>query len=216
MESKKHVFWQAFFVTTLFFLIGFVFGIYLEQMRSDDLSATFYQSETSLYDSLALGRLIGDNSTSCAELRKANIDFADKIYNEARELEKYDEKNKLTDSIKSVHRKYDLLRTLLWMNVIDLKKRCGNIDSIVYFYSYGTDSIEIKSKQAVFSNVLGDLKEKRGNDFVLIPIATNQDIQSLSYLLGAYNMGESPAILINEKVAIYELKTVSEIESYLK
>ena len=185
-------------------------------MRSDDLSATFYQSETSLYDSLALGRLIGDNSTSCAELRKANIDFADKIYNEARELEKYDEKNKLTDSIKSVHRKYDLLRTLLWMNVIDLKKRCGNIDSIVYFYSYGTDSIKIKSKQAVFSNVLGDLKEKRGNDFVLIPIATNQDIQSLSYLLGAYNMGESPAILINEKVAIYEPKTVSEIESYLK
>ena len=122
----------------------------------------------------------------------------------------------MTDSIKSVHRKYDLLRTLLWMNVIDLKKRCGNIDSIVYFYSYGTDSIEIKSKQAVFSNVLGDLKEKRGNDFVLIPIATNQDIQSLSYLLGAYNIGESPVILINEKVAIYEPKTVSEIESYLK
>src|SRR3989338_5217056 len=127
MENKKHVFWQAFFLTTLFFLIGFVFGIYLEQMRSDDLSATFYQSETSLYDSLALGRLIGDNSTSCAELRKTNIDFADKIYNEARELEKYDEKNKLTDSIKSVHRKYDLLGTLLWMNVIELKKRCGII-----------------------------------------------------------------------------------------
>jgi len=58
MENKKHVFWQAFFLTMLFFFLGLVLGIYLEQTRIDSTNIAFYQSEVSLYDSFALGKLL--------------------------------------------------------------------------------------------------------------------------------------------------------------
>ena len=215
MENKKHVFWQAFFVTMLFFLVGLVLGVYLEQLRSDDLSTTFYDSEVSLYDSFALGRLIDSNITSCEDLKEAGINFADKIYFEAKELERFDEKTKLTESMKSIHRKYDLLRTLLWINILDLKKKCTNTNSVVYFYVYDAEDIETKSKQVVWGRILRELKEKKGNEFFLIPIAVDQEIESLNYLLGFYNVDEFPAVLINEKDVLYEHKTTEEIGDYL-
>ena len=215
MENKKHVFWQAFFVTMLFFLVGLVLGIYLEQLRSDNLSITFYDSEVSLYDSFALGKLIDSNITSCEDLKEASINFADKIYLEAKELERFDEKSKLTESMKSIHRKYDLLRTLLWINVIDLKNKCSDVNSVVYLYVYDTEDIEIKSKQVVWGRILNELKEKEGENVLLIPIATDQEIESLNYLLEFYNVNEFPAVLINEKDVLYGHKTAEEIEDYL-
>ena len=215
MENKKHVFWQAFFVTFLVFLVGLVLGVYLEQIRSDNFSVAFYDSEVSLYDSFALGKLIEGNFTSCENLKEASINFADKIYSEARDLERYDEKSKLTESIKSVHRKYDLLRTILWINLIDLKSKCGEINTIVYLYVYDTENIETKSNQIVWERILSEAKEKEGNDAILIPIAVDQKIESLDFLIEEYKIEKFPAVLINEKNVFYEHKTSEEIQGYL-
>ncbi|MEK6819988.1 MAG: hypothetical protein AABY03_02225 [Nanoarchaeota archaeon] len=215
MENKKHVFWQAFFVTVLIFLVGLVLGVYLEQIRADSFSIAFYDSEVSLYDSFALGKFIEGNFTSCENLKEASINFADKIYLEAIDLEKYDEKNKLTESIKSVHRKYDLLRTILWINLIDLKSECDEINTVVYFYVYDTDNIETKSSQIVWERILSEVKEKEGNDIILIPIAIDQNIESLDLLIGKYKIEKFPAVLVNEKDVFYEHRTSDEIQGYL-
>src|SRR3989344_3887705 len=114
--SKKHVFWQAFFVTVLLFLIGLILGVYLEQLRSDRLSVDFYESEVSLYDSLLLSDLLESSQISSQEIVEANFDFADRIYFEVRELEFLDDSNKITKATKSLHRKYDLLRAILLVN----------------------------------------------------------------------------------------------------
>ena len=215
MENKKHVFWQAFFVTVLIFLVGLVLGVYLEQIRADSFSIAFYDSEVSLYDSFALGKLIEGNFTSCENLKEASINFADKIYNEARELERYDEKSRLTESIKSVHRKYDLLRTILWINLIDLKGKCGEINTVVYLYVYDTDEIKTKSNQVVWERILSEVKEKEGNDIILIPIAVDRKIESLDLLIGKYKIEKFPAVFINEKDVFYEHRTSDEIQGYL-
>ena len=81
---------------------------------------------------------------SCEDLKNASINFADKIYEEAKELERFESSNKLTDSLKIIHGKYDLLRTLLWMNVIDIKENCGEIDTVVYLYEYNSDDLQIR------------------------------------------------------------------------
>ncbi|MBI4116437.1 hypothetical protein HY449_01695 [Candidatus Pacearchaeota archaeon] len=214
-ENKKHVFWQALFLTILFFLLGLVFGVYMEQLRADGVSVAFYQSEVSLYDSFALGKLFESNLTSCADLKEATTRFADKIYSEARQLEKYDTKSELTDSMKTIHRKYDLLRTLLWMNALEIKQKCGELNTAVYLYNYGTEDIEIKSKQNVFGKILNDLKNEKGGDVLLIPIAANQEIESLSYLTRKYNLSELPVIFVNEKKAFYEPASSDEIGKYL-
>ena len=97
-----------------------------------------------MYDSLALSKLSEGSLASCGELKEGLVSFADKIYEEARDLERFDEKNKLTESLKTVHRKYDFLRTLLWMNIIEVKERCGGVNSVVYLYVYNTEDISTK------------------------------------------------------------------------
>ena len=216
LEDRRHVFWQAFFLALLFMSLGVVLGIYLEQIRADETNISFYQSETSLYDSFAIGKLIENPYVSCEDLKLANINFADRIYEEARNLEKYETSNKLTDSLKTLHRKYDLLRTLLWMNVINVEKNCGQINTIVYLYQYNTDDVEISSKQVVWSRTLQELKEIKGDGFILIPIAVDQDIVSLDYLIKTYNVQEFPAVLINEETILYDLETAEELEKHLR
>ena len=215
LESKKHVFWQAFFLAVLFFFLGLILGIYLEQTRIDNTNIAFYQSESSLYDSFALGKLSENPSVSCEDLKSASVDFADQIYEEAKDLEKFDGANKLTKSLKVVHRKYDLLRTLLWMNIISFKENCGEINTAVYLYKYNAENIEIRSKQIVWSRILEDLKNERGDDLILIPIAMDQNLVSLDYLLRTYGLTDFPAVILNEKDIFYEHETVKELEKYL-
>ena len=215
LESKKHVFWQAFFLAVLFFFLGLILGIYLEQTRIDNTNIAFYQSESSLYDSFALGKLSENPSVSCEDLKSASVDFADQIYEEAKDLEKFDGANKLTKSLKVVHRKYDLLRTLLWMNIISFKENCGEINTAVYLYEYDAENIEIRSKQIVWSRILEDLKNERGDDLILIPIAMDQNLVSLDYLLRTYGLTDFPAVILNEKNIFYEHRTVKELEKYL-
>jgi len=216
LSNKKHVFWEAFFLAVLFVLLGLVLGIYLEQLRTDNTNISFYQSETSLYDSFALGKLLENPYVSCEDLKLANVNFANQIYDEARYLEKYEDSSKLTDSLKIIHRKYDVLRTLLWMNVISLEGKCGEINTVVYLYNYSSEDVEIKSRQTVWSRTLQDLKENEGDNLILIPIAADQDIVSLNYLLRTYGVRDSPAVLINEKVVLYEIHSAEEIKDYLR
>ena len=215
LESKKHVFWQAFFLAVLFFFLGLILGIYLEQTRIDNTNIAFYQSESSLYDSFALGKLSENPLVSCEDLKSASVDFANQIYEEAKYLEKFDDSNKLTKSLKVVHRKYDLLRTLLWMNIISFKENCGEINTAVYLYEYDTENIEINAEQIVWSRILEDLKNKRGDDLILIPIAVDQNLVSLDYLTKTYGLTDFPAVILNEKNIFYEHKTVKELEKYL-
>ncbi|MEX0932792.1 MAG: hypothetical protein WDZ77_01700 [Candidatus Pacearchaeota archaeon] len=215
-ESKKHVFWQAFFLTVLFFFFGLVMGTYLEQSRAEILNSNFYESEVLLYDSFALNNLIENPSISCEQLVRSNVRFADRIYEEARELERFDESSKLTQSIKTIHKKYDVLRTLLWINVISVKEKCPNIvNSVVYLYIYDTEEISIRSEQAVWSKILGDLKTERGSEVILIPIAVDQGVNSLDSLNDIYGINSFPSVIINEEHVISEIKTAKELGNYL-
>ncbi len=216
LESRKHVFWQALLLTGLFFILGLVLGVYLEQMRSESFNTDFYQSEISLYDSLALSKLSGSGLVSCDELKRANIDFANKIYIEARDLEKLDEKSQLTESLQTIHKKYDLLRTLLWMNVIEVNQKCGETNSIVYLYSYNNEDVKVRSEQAVWSKLLGDLKERNGNTIILIPIAADNNVTSLEFLTKRFGVQKYPAVIVNEKTVLYNPETVNDIEKLLK
>jgi hypothetical protein len=214
LQDKRHVFWQALLIAIIVFLLGLVMGVYLEQLRSDKLSVLIYDSEVSFYDSLLLSDVSTSLEVSSSELIDANLDFADKIYKEARILEKFDDANKLTDSAKSLHRKYDLLRTSLWLNLINLKKDY-NINTVVYFYEYQTEDIDVKAKQRAFSKVLEDFKLEQGNNIVLIPIAVDSNIASLDYLLDQYEINEFPSIFINEEYFTSEIPTVEELENFL-
>lgn len=215
LKNKKHVFWQALFVTLLIFGIGLVFGIYLEQQRADDFNSMFFESESSLFDAIALINLLDSENLSCEDLINAHIDFADKIYFEARTLEKVDDSTKLTNSLKSIHKKYDLLRTILWINIIKVKENCKGVNSVVYLYEYSAEEISIRAEQNVWEKILFDLKQEEGANIILIPIAVDNDVASLDYLIRLYDVHEFPSVIINEDQVISEVSTTSDLKKYL-
>lgn len=215
--SNKHIFWQAFVVTFIIFWIGILMGIYFEKSRIAKLDKFYFDSETEMIDLQLSSQILKSTQLNCNISNEKSISFADRIYNEAKQLEKYDESNKLTQDIISVHKRYDLLRTMLWESIIENQQRCkNNANTIVYLYKYLDATIETKALQGAMSNSLVDLKNKYGSKLILIPLAADTNVDSLSILMKNYNISHYPVIIINDKYFISDLKTVAELEKYLK
>jgi len=216
LGNKKNVFWEALLVAVLVFSIGLLFGMFFESSLVEKMNTYYADSEISLIDMLAIGDAIHLESMSCSEAIDANIKFADKIYNEGLILEDYESSNQIDDEIKLIHKKYDVLRTLLWLNLMRLEDNCGeDFSTVVYLYEYGTEDLDKRASQDVWSKILGDLKEKRGNEMILLPISGNGDLVSLNSLISQFNISEFPVVIINNEHVIQDLTSVEDLESYL-
>lgn len=216
LGNPKNVFWEALFLTVVVFFFGLLIGYAIEGNRLDDINVYYAQSELSLMDILALNSLIDMENSSCNELITSNLKFADRIYEEARTLEKFEGAGKLSDNLKLAHKKYDLLRTFLWVNAMKVKRECiENFSVVVYLYEQETEDLAQKATQNVWSKILFDLKQKEGAKIVLIPIAVDSGLASLNSLINKYEISSFPVVIINENV-LMDLKSVEELERYLK
>jgi len=215
-ESQKHVFWQALLATILIFGLGLLIGFALEDARTSKISNMYTKSEIDLIDMRAQSDVYGIGTLDCGKVVEENIKFADRIYEEAKLLDKYQEASKLSDEIILEHKKYDLLRTLVWTNSIKIKQTCNaSYHNIVYLYNYRNLGVEERAKQQVFSKMLQDLKDRQANNIMLIPIAADSDLASLNILLGTFNITSFPTILIDEKTKIENVENVTDIEQHL-
>ncbi len=214
MVSSKHAFWQALVFTIIVFAIGILLGFFLEGSRTDDIELRLLNSEINLLDEQIRVRGVGRFDVDCELARESTFLFADDIYGEVRQLELYDSKAKLDDSLRILHRRYDLLRMMLWMESMDLKEKCSNdFHTIVYFFNYATKEIDVQAKQASLSRLLLDLKEKHGNEILLIPIAGNLELHSVELVLERYGVSELPVIIVDEEKLIRDVVTLSELEN---
>jgi hypothetical protein len=217
-KNTKNVFWQALILTIIVFAAGIFLGIAYEGRKIDEINDYYVLSEIFLMDSLALSKLtdvIDTSLVSCGVLIDANIEFADKIYEEAYILEKYEESGKLSEALKILHRKYDLLRTLLWINLMDIPDKCKeNVSIVIYLYEYETEDLTKKATNRVWSKILFDLKQEMGNKSIIIPIAADSDLTSLNSLISKYNISEYPVVIIDEHI-ISEINFVEELREYL-
>jgi hypothetical protein len=219
LKSKKNVFWEAFFVAVVIFLFGLVLGLAFENTRLRKISDYYSESEIALMDVLVMSNFVELDSSKCSDLIQMNLDFADKVYKEAKLMEKYFNAGKLNeDSFWIVHKRYDILRTFLWVNSLRILEKCPESDfsSIVYLYEYKTEDINKKAIQGVWSKVLGDLKAIYGEKIVLIPIAVDSDLLSLKGMISEFEISEFPVVIINNKFLITELSSVEELRKYLE
>ena len=94
-KNSRKSFWQAFIMTIFVFIIGIFLGITYEGNNLNKMNDYYVQSEIFLLDTLALSKItdteLNNNSIKCELLIDANIEFADRIYVEARSLERYEE-----------------------------------------------------------------------------------------------------------------------------
>jgi len=214
LKSRKHVFWEALVVTIAIFLAGIFLGMLIETGNSNQINNLYLQSEISLTDAMAGLRITENSELDCESLKTNNINFANQVYEEAKLLEKYETSGKLTEGMKLLHKKYDLLRTILWMSNQDSLGRCENFNLIIYLYEYETEQIEKKATQKVWSKILLDAKQEQ-DDILLIPIAADQNLSSLNLLLTQYEIEQFPALIINNEHIIHTLNNINQIQPLL-
>lgn len=216
-NNPKNAFWQALILTIAVFLIGMFIGVAYEGNKVGEVNDYYVLSEISLMDSFALSKILDVGNFNCKVLLDSNIDFANRIYDEAIILERYETSEKLSDALKLAHRRYDLLRTLLWINVMGIPSECmENTSFVVYLYEYNTKDLVKKSENLVWSRILFDLKQEVGDKIILIPIAADSNLNSLEPLISEFNISEYPAVIIDNKHVFTEIKTVEEFKKYLK
>ncbi|MBS3071533.1 hypothetical protein J4408_00925 [Candidatus Pacearchaeota archaeon] len=215
MVSNKHVFWQALLSAILIFGVGIFLGIAFEEARNHSVENSLLVSEINVLDNQVAGQLGTDLSLSCDTIKNNIIKIADKIYDEARVLEEYDYASQLTTALETMHKRYDLLRVMLWTQSINYEKKCGDgFHIVVYLYQYKDPEPQIRSEQIVFSRILEGLKDKYGNDFVLIPIAGDLKLESVELIKEKYNLKSYPAVIIDGKI-IDSTAELSKIEEDL-
>lgn len=216
LKSKKNVFWEALLVTILIFVFGIFLGIGFEKRNVSIVENYYAQSEVSMMDMFVLQNIIDSGSYQCEDLVEANIEFADKIYEEAVLLEPYEESNILTKEIIVSHQKYDLLRAFVLVNSLRVSKKCSaNFVPVAYLYEYNTKEIKTKATQKVWSRILADVKQKYGSKIILIPIAVDNNLSSVNVIVSKFNIEKFPAVVIGEEIILNELTSVKDIETYL-
>lgn len=217
-NKSKRVFWQALIMAFVIFWTGIMLGIFFEDSRANKLEIVFFNAETDIFDVQLQNEILELLEFNCETAIQENINFADKIYFDARQLEKYDASTKITQDIIDLHKRYDLLRVMLWKNTIKLQEKCQEeINSVVYLYDYNEPSVNTKAKQGALSNSLLELKSKYQDIIILIPIADDTGVKSLDLLKQTYNLQKykPPIVVINQKHIITNIQSVEELEQYI-
>ncbi|OYT41420.1 hypothetical protein B6U80_01385 [Candidatus Pacearchaeota archaeon ex4484_26] len=214
-RKQKHVFWQALILASLIFGSGILLGYILENNRTNKIESLFQQTELEFLDLRATSQFYSLQTINCEESTKELINFADRIYNELLKLREYEKAQRITKELFLTRKKYDILRTSLWLDSIAVRKRCPHyFDNVVYLYSY-QPTLEKKAKQRVFSRILADLKQDLKNKILLIPIAADINITTLDILKRSYNITDLPVIVINEDIKVYNIESEEEIKNLL-
>jgi len=212
LKNNKNVFWEALIITLFIFGIGILLGVFLENNRTEKISEMYLKSEINLLDIKVQTEILNIIDLDCEQAISKNIEFGDKIYQDAKQLEKYETASRITDSLVQQHRRYDLLRTLFWVNSMKIKQKCPNaFHTVVYLYDYEPEKIEEKSKQQIISNFLSELKQEKANTILLIPIAKNMNLASLDILTEKFNINQT-SIIVNEDLVITELEDLYKIK----
>lgn len=216
--KMNNVFLQALILTIIVFIGGIFFGISLEGNRIEEINDYYLDSEIRMMDILSFNNLVETVNISCEELTDSNFKLVDKVYFEAKKIEKYIDSNKLNTDLENFNKKYSVLRTYLWIDSIKVKEKCGNsFNTIVYLYNGSSKDLTVMAKQNVFSKILEKVKMETGRSVLLIPIDVSSDLNSLNSLISKYNpeKREFPIIILNEEKVFYEVDEYKEIISEL-
>lgn len=212
-KGTKHAFWQALVLAIMIFGSGLALGFFLESSRANYLEEILLNSELNVLDEQLRNKIINDVGIGCDIALESTYEFADKVYSEASKLERYDAASKFGGALKLLHKRYDLLRLMMWTEAIGLRKQCnGRFHTIVYLYEYDIDDIDKRAVQTSLGRVLVDFKEKHGKNVLLIPMAGNLGLDSIELVKKKYNANELPVVIIDEEIVLKGFIMGDELE----
>lgn len=217
--NQKHVFWEALLVSIFIFASGILLGYFIELNRTSKIIESYQQSELSLLDIGLEEEILSFEDIDCGDAESTLIDLANRVYEEAKVLQRYEDSSKISEGAIQQHKRYDILRAIIWVNAIKIKEKCGSdFHTLVYFYEYQTENKELTqiAKQEAFSRALLEAKENSGESVILIPIAGNLELSSIDLLKKRYEIDTLPLVIIDEETRIDNLESLKELGNYLK
>jgi len=218
MVNSKYAFVFALIFSIAVFSIGIFIGFSIENVRNNFAYQTYIKSETNLLDARLQNYLLSNFPIENCDLSiQKNIEFGNRIYEEAKMLKKYEDANKISQTILSEHKKFDLLRALFWLNSLKIQEKCdSSIVNVVYFYKLNDVGLDEKAKQNVFSNLLYEVKQEYGDDIMLIPISGDNNLTSVEMLIQTYDITKLPTVLVNEKIKVSEIIGLEEFKDIIE
>jgi len=213
----RYYFIEALALTIILFVIGFIIGLSIEHNRNLELVEYYSSTEKEIYSIMESLDISNLGQYTCYELTQRNFEIGNRIYAQALIFEEYEESAILTKSyLSQEHRKFDFLRTLFWINSVNIKERCGNnvFDTVVYLYDYQPDKIDDIAKQRVISAVSSQIKSELNDEIILIPIAKNLNISLLDNTLREYEYQNESAFLIINEEEIFLYNQTEDIRKY--
>ena len=216
VKYSYDAFWKAFIFSTIIFIFGLNMGSFIENSTLDKLEKNVINSEVELYDSNIRSNVLEYYNISCEKSIENTFEIADKIYEEVKMLEDLDKSSTIVEGFDEVHKRYDLLRTQLWLDATNLKNTCqDNFNLIVYIYEYNSKKPQVISIQNLYESITSEIKLDYDSEVLLIPIANNMELNSLELLLENYDIVNQTSIIINNKYVIKGATNYEEIASYL-
>src|SRR3989344_4152625 len=217
MVMQKDMFWKAGIVTLVIFISGVLLGYILENNRINEVRQDYRDLEKQWADAKIQSTFYQLMTPSfCNESIKENLNFADRVYDEGLKLEKFEDKNIISDDILYDKERYVLLKLEFWLNSVYLKNKCNtNYTNLIYFYAQNP-TLTQKAAQNTQSLILKDLKDKHGQEIMLIPLPIDLDIATINILKDKYKITDVPTILINEKIKLDEVNSMEAIENTIK
>ncbi len=204
-------------MSAFIFFLGMMLGLYLENWRIDKVQLDLRKSEISSLDEQLRSQVLEDFKINCDDAKKSIFNFTDKVYDEIVKLEKYDFASTFSqEELRLLHKRYDLLRLMIWKDAIKIKSQCpSEFHTVIYMFNYATDSPDIRAEQTAFSRVLIDLKYAHPDEILLIPIAANLGLDSIHLMMKAKNISSAPSIIIDEETIIDKPIPVSSLEEII-
>lgn len=212
-----YYFIEALALTIMLFIGGFMLGLLMENNRNSELATSYLSVEVEILDLGAKLDISNLGKYTCSELILRNSEIGDEIYSQALIFQRYEDAAIFTkDKLVEEHRKFDILRTMFWINSVKIKDRCGSrvFDTVVYLYDYPVEDMSSVAKQRVMESITAEIKGKIDGNIVLIPIAKDLNISTLDSMIEKYsNINESAVLVVNEDAVFLSNQTM-EIRSY--
>ncbi len=215
----KSVFYLTTIISVAVFVAGLFVGIWIDNQRLEETRGKITGIDIEWNDArlqnLFFQTALAANGESCNSLIAGNLQFSEKVYKQGLEIERFEAVNKFTPQLLEEKRRYALLQMQFWLNSVQLKKACNaTYSTVVYFYSQYNESAAVD--QRLQSSVLSELKNKCGNRIMLIPLPVDLDIVSINQVKETYGISSTPSILVDEKNLLSGMKTLVEVENFVK
>src|SRR3989338_10488424 len=115
------VFTKAFLLSVVIFSAGIAVGIWLDNSRVEDFRNTISKEEINFNDARLQNlyyQTISNSSEFCDAAAKANVDFSYRIFEEGKEIDRFETVNRFAPQILDQKKRYTLLKLKFWMNSV--------------------------------------------------------------------------------------------------